>query len=322
MEPGYPKTYQGLPSGDPRPNDPRPKVFDPALCHFGQGYRLGEPSFQDQATSNHWYQCRRRVMNYLLNLIAYSAWHEHLVLRGSLLLKAWLGDLAREPGDIDWVVQPDSLTGSDAKAQQMIQEIIGLAHQRPQWDDITIQVGQIAVDQIWTYERAEGRRIVFPWQAEGLPPGDVQMDFVFQEKLPETPIRTTLPGVAIPFAAVSPRLSLAWKLLWLETDRFPQGKDLYDATLLAERVTLPLPLLQHVLTASSDWQLPRSKTWDDRFPWNLSANDLEWATFQREYPQIVGRGEDWIELLRAALAPTWDGVSPRLGELNGFQGLA
>jgi hypothetical protein len=319
MESGYPKTYQGQPSGDPHPNDPRPKVFDPALCHFGYGYRLGEPTFADPTTRDRWCKSRRRVMNYLLNLIAYSRWQQHLVLRGSLLLKTWLGDLAREPGDIDWVVQPDDIKSGEATAEQMIQDMIGLAHQRPQWDEIKIQVEEIAVDQIWLDERAEGRRIVFPWQAEGLPPGDVQMDFVFQETLLDAPVRTTLPGVAIPFWSISPRLALAWKIRWLETDRFPQGKDLYDATLLAERVSLPLSLLQQVLTSSGVWELPQHRTWEDRFPWNLQAYKLEWETFQQEYPQIPGRGEDWLELLRVALAPTWEGGSPRLGELSDFQ---
>ena len=51
-----------------------------------------------------WHRARRRVMDHLLRLVADSPWREGLVLRGSLVLTAWLGRVAREPGDIDFVV--------------------------------------------------------------------------------------------------------------------------------------------------------------------------------------------------------------------------
>ena len=47
-----------------------------------------------------------------------------------------------------------------------------------------------------------------------------------------------LPGVAAPMLAAPAPLALAWKLLWLATDTYPQGKDLYDAVLLAENTTV------------------------------------------------------------------------------------
>ncbi|PYC74957.1 hypothetical protein C7C45_03455 [Micromonospora arborensis] len=47
-----------------------------------------------------------------------------------------------------------------------------------------------------------------------------------------------LPDVDKPVLAAPAPLALAWKLLWLATDRYPQGKDLYDAALLAEHTTV------------------------------------------------------------------------------------
>lgn len=47
--------------------------------------------------------------------------------------------------------------------------------------------------------------------------------------------------------------SLAWKLLWLYSDIHPQGKDLYDAVLLAERTALQTSLLKTVLQDADSW---------------------------------------------------------------------
>ncbi|WP_405984366.1 nucleotidyl transferase AbiEii/AbiGii toxin family protein [Streptomyces sp. NBC_00872] len=47
---------------------------------------------------------RRAAMDHVLGLIAQAPWSAGLVLRGSVPLRAWLGGLAREPGDLDWVM--------------------------------------------------------------------------------------------------------------------------------------------------------------------------------------------------------------------------
>jgi len=47
---------------------------------------------------------RRAVLAHVLRVLSTSAWAEYLVLRGSVTLRAWLGEFAREPGDIDFVV--------------------------------------------------------------------------------------------------------------------------------------------------------------------------------------------------------------------------
>ena len=51
----------------------------------------------------------------------------------------------------------------------------------------------------------------------------------------------------VPVLAASNEESLAWKLLWLFSDFYPQGKDRYDAVLLAERTALRSSLLKTVL---------------------------------------------------------------------------
>jgi len=56
-------------------------------------------------------------MAHLLRIATESPWQNHLVLRGSLLLKAWLGAAAREPGDMDWVVTPPTLRMADLLAR-------------------------------------------------------------------------------------------------------------------------------------------------------------------------------------------------------------
>ncbi|KAK1185667.1 nucleotidyl transferase AbiEii/AbiGii toxin family protein [Streptomyces sp. NBS 14/10] len=78
--------------------------------------------------------------------------------------------------------------------------------------------------------------------AGGGPPGEVRLDFARDELLPQAPVWTPIPrgdgGTPIAVRTASRELSLAWKVLWLhadcETEGQAQGKDLYDAVLLAE----------------------------------------------------------------------------------------
>ncbi|MEY2232507.1 MULTISPECIES: hypothetical protein [Streptomyces] len=59
------------------------------------------------------------------------------------------------------------------------------------------------------------------------PDGHVQLDFVFDERLPVPP-EPAGPACGAVVLAATPALSPAWKVLWLISDRHPQGKDLYD----------------------------------------------------------------------------------------------
>jgi hypothetical protein len=296
----YPNTYRATVSGDQEIE--RPEVFEPALKHFSNAFRLGDPRFQDSEIGLEWSNTRLQIMDHLLKMIADSRWNDHLVLRGSLLLKAWLGKAAREPGDIDWVFRPKSIGVGDQEARELFDHLTHIASENSCIGNAVINVSKISVDDIWTYERAPGRRIVFPWRATGLPPGDVQMDVVFGEELFADPLLTPIPltkgGSALVWAA-SKELSLAWKLLWLETDMYPQGKDLYDATLLAEQTQLSYDLLYRVLQ-SGDYH-PKTRLQSD-FPLKW---DVDWDNFKREYLEIEGTAKDWQTRLSHALAPTF-----------------
>ncbi|MEU9133126.1 nucleotidyl transferase AbiEii/AbiGii toxin family protein [Kitasatospora sp. NPDC048540] len=81
-------------------------VFDPALKQHPNAFRAADPSFTDPALSAAWYAARRRAMDLLLAAVADSPWAGHLVVRGSVVLRAWYGDATREPGDLDFVVVP------------------------------------------------------------------------------------------------------------------------------------------------------------------------------------------------------------------------
>ncbi|GAB7040792.1 MULTISPECIES: nucleotidyl transferase AbiEii/AbiGii toxin family protein [Catenuloplanes] len=101
----------------------------------------------------------------------------------------------------------------------------------------------------YRYAGIAGLRIVVPWHAPGLPAGTVQLDFAYDEPLPEPPVPVLIPRPAARrrptvIWTASRALSLAWKLTWLVTDQatlgVSAGKDLYDAALLAEPADLRL----------------------------------------------------------------------------------
>ena len=143
----------------------------------------------------------------------------------------------------------------------MLDGLISLVKRQSRIGNIDILPAETAVDDIWTYDRAPGRRIVFPWSCAELPRGFTQLDFVFQEELPCPAERIWIDvgrDGQVELWAATPPVSLAWKILWLETDMYPQGKDLYDATLLAEQVRLPHDLLMRIDTAKK--HVPRIET--------------------------------------------------------------
>lgn len=288
----------------------RSLVFDPALKHLSDGFRLGNPQFTSPEISRQWLHARRQIMDHLLAIAIDSPWHQHLVLRGSLLLKAWLGDQAREPGDIDWVCRPQNISVDHSLAAKILYGLVQLVSEQPQVGAIAIDIDRISLSKIWTYERADGQRLVFPWKAHGLPPGELQMDIVFGEEIPVEPILVNIPGPAgvnrLVWAA-SKELSLAWKILWLETDCYPQGKDLYDATLLAEQTNRPMEVIRQVLEANADWVRVSKRlgfSWDRPFSWSIDIDEIDWENFQLEYPWIQGTSHDWQwrleQLLRVA----------------------
>ncbi|HET6884511.1 MAG TPA: nucleotidyl transferase AbiEii/AbiGii toxin family protein [Pirellulales bacterium] len=284
-----------------------PEVFDPALKQFARAMRQGEPAFRDQQVAHAWRAARRQVIYHLLRIVSESEWRDNLILRGSVLLTTWLGEVAREPGDIDWVVTPSTLGVRSSFSNAMLDGLIRLVAERSHVGDIEILAAETAVDDIWTYDRAPGRRIVFPWRSTGLARGFTQLDFVFQQEMPCAAQRIWIHiegGGRAELWTATPELSLAWKILWLETDTYPQGKDLYDATLLAEHVLLPRDLLLRVLEPS------RRGSQTAFGPAYIRGWQVDWENFQREYPTVTGTASDWQERLVHALQPTFAETNP------------
>jgi hypothetical protein len=221
------------------------------------------------------------------------------VLRGSVTMAAWVGDAARDPGDLDFVVTPDTIASGGDRARDLLDGITGALAADP---GAGLRPDLVVHSAIWTYERADGRRVAVPFTpADGGPGGSIQIDVVFGAALPPSlpPEPITLPGIDRPVLAAPPELALAWKLLWLASDTYPQGKDLYDAALLAELAAPDLPfvreLLRPELGAEADLFCAES----------VLALAVDWPNFKDEYPWADGTAEQWRWRLALALERAW-----------------
>lgn len=287
-------------------------VFDPALKQYPNAYRAAEPRFTDPDVERAWHEARRTAIDLVLSAIADSSWANSLVLRGSVLLRAWFGNAAREPGDLDFVVTPASWRIDEERTDSMLTGLARAAETLSHRSDSTVRIdaAKAAGDDIWTYDRVPGRRLVLPLSSDG-PSGFVQLDFVFNEHLPVAPEPVLLPsatgGPGALLNAATAELSLAWKLMWLMCDAYPQGKDLYDAVLLAEHTPLRYELLRQVFlgAAPSDGCRPVGQR-------EIAAlkHSVEWDHFVAEYPDVTESEDDFVDRLGAALAPTFSAVEP------------
>ena len=303
-DPNLPRT---LVAQEKRNHAGRPRVFDPALAHFSRAFQLGDYVSPSAHERLEWERLRAEVRAHLLEIVANSRWHEHLVLRGSALMQAWFGEQARDPKDLDWVFRPADVGLEDPMCQQCFSELQALVARNPRTQNTEILAEQAAWDDIWTYERAAGRRLIFPFQAASGAGREIQMDIVWNEPLLQEPMLTSMPhrNGATEIWAATPELSLAWKLLWLANDMHAQGKDLYDAVLLAERaIAQGAPLEFGLLRAifdTDDWWQKRQLTLA-----HFDDVQTDWQNFQLEYPFITGTGAEWEARLMKALAPTFD----------------
>ncbi|MBC7805530.1 MAG: nucleotidyl transferase AbiEii/AbiGii toxin family protein [Akkermansiaceae bacterium] len=269
------------------------------------------------------YSARGRVIHHLLELINRSGLGELVVLRGSLLMKAWYGDAAREPGDIDWVLRDDESQYKPTFFRERLKNFLRSVAKHSDVGGVRINSRKIVEDAINTkgeYQSLVGRRLIFPWQSAGKASGTIQMDFAFDEVLRVSPSWTAIPnpvGEETRVWAVSKEESLAWKIVWLEHDAGnttpsqltvgtkPKGKDLYDAVLLAEDIFLPMDLLLRVC-AEHYWYMTSANSGNpfgsEAFPlmW-----DVDWEPFQKEHPKITGWATDWQMRLAYALSPTF-----------------
>ncbi|MFT3924392.1 MAG: nucleotidyl transferase AbiEii/AbiGii toxin family protein [Myxococcales bacterium] len=261
---GYPRGYL--------PDPERQDVFDPALKHHPNAFVKAEPEFSNVAERLAFQKARARVLEIAVAALADSKVRDHLVVRGSITLQHWFGSLARPAKDIDLVVVPAAWKPTSAEATKLLTAIQDCVCRAL----VEAHVGPIAdgvrIDSIWTYERAEGRRLSFLWIWNDMQPEQLQIDVVFCEPLQTAPILESLTYGSLWFASQSE--SLAWKLLWLESDFHPQAKDLYDAILLAEATSLPLSLLRKVFQG-------KDRDWDARYEdpafvidWDVPSEDI------------------------------------------------
>ncbi|MET7747671.1 nucleotidyl transferase AbiEii/AbiGii toxin family protein [Micromonospora sp. NPDC005367] len=291
--PDYPPTYWPLAAS---PMVRQRAAFDPALKQYPNAYRAGEPDFVVAATGQLWANARRAAMNHVLAAIAATTWGQHLVLRGSVTMAAWVGDAAREPGDLDFVVTPHTITSDSTDARTLLDDIKTAIRTAIGGG---LQPDRITESAIWTYERADGRRLLVPFSTPEAPEGHVQIDIVFGERLPLPPEALSLPDVNEPLLAAPAPLALAWKLLWLATDTYPQGKDLYDAVLLAEHTTVDPALVRQLMR-------PELGAEADNFTAETVLSwKVDWSNFTDEYAEISGTAEQWTRRLALALDHSW-----------------
>ncbi|WP_328512126.1 nucleotidyl transferase AbiEii/AbiGii toxin family protein [Streptomyces sp. NBC_00376] len=184
------------------------------------------------------------------------------------------------------------------------EEVVAALAAGPQLPEgIRIDPLRVKPDATWMYRTYEtpGVRVVVPWEADGLPPGELRMDFAQDERLPQAPGWTACPrgdgGPPTPVRTASPGLSLAWKLLWLAEDQEAEGrsgaKDLYDAVLLAEHHATRLSprLLRTVLGPHAPGFTPGAV-----LDWLV-----DWSAFHAGHPWVEGGPDHLRERLATAL---------------------
>ncbi|MEL5954037.1 nucleotidyl transferase AbiEii/AbiGii toxin family protein [Streptomyces sp. CLV115] len=294
-----------------------PLIFEPALKQFANAYRAGEPVFGEgrEDVGRAWHRARRTALDTVLASVAGGPWGGHLVLRGSVLMATWFGETARDPGDLDFLFVPRDWAMDDPRSAGLFETIArDAAEAAAARDSVRIDAAGLVTEDIWTYDRVPGRRLLLPWTADGVPGGTVQLDVVFNETLPSPAVLTELqplgdgPGCRMP--AVSPELSLAWKLLWLVTDAYPQGKDLYDAVLLAERTPPGYELVREAFVLGGTEGLRPPGAW-----WlNGFGVQTEWEHFTAEHPWVTESAASYCGRLAKALAPLLEGAERQGGD--------
>jgi hypothetical protein len=287
---GFPVTYNPL-KVKPGQDIQQRAVFEPALKQYRHAFRAGDPRFGNPVDGARWLNGRRAAMARLLHLISRSRWSGHLVLRGSVVLREWFGDAAREPGDLDFVVTPSTIAFGSQDAEQLVDDISAAVHTDP---GPVLCPGPVDIEPIWTYERVPGLRLACLFEVGGLPYGSVHMDLVFEEELPIAPEPVRVAGATL--LAANQELSLAWKLQWLMTDSYPQAKDLYDAALLAQHTTVDTGLVIDLLGPELG---ERALDFDRKSV--LEMDDVDWDNAPTELPVTKADEPALLQRIAAAL---------------------
>lgn len=283
----------------------RPRVFDPALLQYN-AIRAGEPVFDPDEEGERWHAVRARVLHHILAALSRSPARDKLVLRGSMLLAFWFGAAARRPADLDLVVTPAELSMTSPEARRLLMDIETLLRGSRHDGEYGFMIpdAPFVSEEIWIYDKAPGQRLIVPWNCEDERlNGTIQMDLVFGELIPSPPVEVEFldpDNDPVTILAATQAQSLAWKLLWLETDLYGQGKDLYDAVLLAESTTVDAETLRKTFAWADIGAAEFARVFNQTriLRWNT-----EWEEFQKEYPQIQGSEQEWKNRLVTALKP-------------------
>jgi hypothetical protein len=258
------------------------------------------------------------ALDHVLSAISWSKWGGHLVLRGSALLRAWYGQDARRPHDLDFVVDSDLWEDDERLTASIFEELFDTIDLMPRtelMEGLRFVPSRVVRSRIYAYgddyslvrDRVDDRfgyRLTLPWHC-GDASGTVQVDFAFDEKLHVPPIRTAVPrpsGEAPLFVkAATPEQSLCWKLRWLWTESQLKSKDLYDAWLL--RAVRPSAKLLAADDDFADAGLLVGTVWleGDRI-----EDGFDWDAFRADHPMVRGSARDYIRaVLRELMWPVF-----------------
>ncbi|MDX2523914.1 nucleotidyl transferase AbiEii/AbiGii toxin family protein [Streptomyces europaeiscabiei] len=152
--------------------------------------------------SEPWRVAHRAVLDHLLHLVAASPLGADLVLRGSMVMPAWVGAAAREPADLDWIVPRPLLVPVDAAHPYPYVE--GLEDVQ-QWPEAADGAGRY---EIWKFEEfdvaglrptvpPEGLHWIVEAEPEERPPHLAVLDLVRQRPV-------AAPGVVLDADAARP----------------------------------------------------------------------------------------------------------------------
>ncbi|MEV6929766.1 nucleotidyl transferase AbiEii/AbiGii toxin family protein [Dactylosporangium sp. NPDC051485] len=137
-----------------------------------------------------------------------------------------------------------------------------------------------------------GVRVMVPFDG-----GAVQIDFAYDETLPEPAVLTAIPridGTPTALWTASAALSLAWKLQWLVADHADRGdgdgKDLHDAVLLAELPGIRLSPRLRRMPGVAELDPATVRTWT-----------------VTNHPSMQEATTDWLDRLARALEPLLPG---------------
>ncbi|MFD9107290.1 nucleotidyl transferase AbiEii/AbiGii toxin family protein [Streptomyces bottropensis] len=153
-------------------------------------------------SSERWRAAHRAVLDHLVRLVADSPLGNDTVLRGSMVMPAWVGARAREPADLDWIVPRPLLVPVDAAHPYPYVEGLEAVQQ---WPEAADGAGRY---EMWTFEEfdtqglrpavpPEGLHWVVEAEPEEHPPHLAVLDLARQRPV-------AAPGVVLDASAARP----------------------------------------------------------------------------------------------------------------------